>query len=561
MHMVVGPPGCGKTSSLLRWIHKQSETFGASSVVACSYTRTAAHELASKSVDGSSLDLPKENVGTLHSMVYRALGNPKLTIGREKEFCQETGINLTVEKSKKTDEPMSDDQGGQPTNGDILRQKYEVLRARMVPREAWPEEVAGFAVEWEKWKDAVGLLDFGDLIEVAIRDLDRFPGEPAIGVLDEGQDSTRVQLALIEKWSRDMVKFIVAGDVDQSIYGWAGACPEALVELPIPIDRRMTLAQSYRVPRAVHAYSEKLVRTIGTRFDREYRPRDEEGELRWVQGDFRRPANLIGQARRKLAEGDSVLFLSTAAYLLTPLLMELRNAGIPFSNPWRRRRSDWNPYWTGDGRTTGTMMRRLMALLTCDMPPEGSGADPQYGKRLWTGHELFLWASKLKAVDVFVRGGKTRLEELCKGRGEEVGIDVLEQVFLPEIVNGLGEMRWDTPESIREFVRWWIRRMPAEDARRASMYDVAISKLGPDVLSSEPLCHVGTAHSVKGGEADHVYLDVSLSPAAWQDSVTPGPRADGIKRMLFVAMTRARKSLTICVPQRGGRIPVLPRAS
>ena len=72
-----GPPGCGKSHALAtRWVPAAAEKFGAQAVVICSLTKTAAQEIASR-----DLPTPKENVGTLHALAYRALGRPTIAEG------------------------------------------------------------------------------------------------------------------------------------------------------------------------------------------------------------------------------------------------------------------------------------------------------------------------------------------------------------------------------------------------------------------------------------------------------------------------------------------------
>ena len=69
------------------------------------------------------------------------------------------------------------------------------------------------------------------------------------------------------------------------------------------------------------------------------------------------------------------------------------------------------------------------------------------------------------------------------------------------------------------------------------------SRYGIDGLRKKPNITVGTIHSVKGGEADHVILFPDLPPAAL-DSWHSG-RRDAIIRLFYVAITRAKYRLSI----------------
>ena len=64
-----------------------------------------------------------------------------------------------------------------------------------------------------------------------------------------------------------------------------------------------------------------------------------------------------------------------------------------------------------------------------------------------------------------------------------------------------------------------------------------------------PKIIVGTIHSVKGGEADVVYLLPDLSWATRRDIEDNGLDAsDAVVRMAYVGMTRARQKLVLCDP-------------
>jgi superfamily I DNA/RNA helicase len=57
---------------------------------------------------------------------------------------------------------------------------------------------------------------------------------------------------------------------------------------------------------------------------------------------------------------------------------------------------------------------------------------------------------------------------------------------------------------------------------------------------------VGTVHSVKGGEADVVYLFPDLSAAGDAQYSLPGRPRDSVIRVFYVGATRARETLYIC---------------
>ena len=56
-------------------------------------------------------------------------------------------------------------------------------------------------------------------------------------------------------------------------------------------------------------------------------------------------------------------------------------------------------------------------------------------------------------------------------------------------------------------------------------------------LVEEPPVTLGTIHSVKGGEADVVYVFPDLSQAGYQEWCLHGEGRDSVFRLFYVAMT------------------------
>lgn len=95
------------------------------------------------------------------------------------------------------------------------------------------------------------------------------------------------------------------------------------------------------------------------------------------------------------------------------------------------------------------------------------------------------------------------------------------------------------------------RRVTASVFKRAqSPLDVAGAH-GPAALIDVPRVVVGTIHSVKGGEADVVYLFADLSGEADRQYQRTGPPRDAVIRQFYVGMTRARQTLYICPMETG----------
>ena len=482
LYAILGPPGTGKTTSTSAWMVKQAGIFGPSQVAACSFTKAGAVQLAS-----ACPSLPEQNVGTLHSFCFRALGRPTLATKKLKSFNEAFPGSRLSGVQADTNSPYSE-RDAKETLGDRLLEATELLRARRVPRAEWPSHVLPFADRWDDWKKQTGVMDFTDLLEVCLRDVEAFPGDPMVLCLDEAQDSSRLQLDLLLKWSASMSKFVVAGDDDQVLYQWCGVDPGGLIDFvrALPDDHVTTLAHSYRVPRVVHALAERWIKRSRDRLVKLYHPRDEEGVLRRGLPAFKTPRYLVQQAEKHAAAGRSVLFLASCGYMLHPVIKELKERGVPFHNPYRPARADWSPLVPGEkGRVRS--VDRVMSFLREDASIFGEHA------RFWSGDDVFRWAEKLPADGLFRHGGKKWLASLKGNLLPIEALDLLEWLT-PDAGDQVKALGFSSPEAVKRSLEWLCRRATSVEARKLHYPARVVSSRGAAGLLEAPQIMVGTVH-------------------------------------------------------------------
>jgi hypothetical protein len=101
-------------------------------------------------------------------------------------------------------------------------------------------------------------------------------------------------------------------------------------------------------------------------------------------------------------------------------------------------------------------------------------------------------------------------------------------------------------QSYSALLGWWRSHLAAGfQARTALPAGVALG-LGARGLVEDPCVVVGTIHSVKGAQADVVYLFPDLSRAAYAQYRQCGLPRDSVIRTFYVGATRARETLYIC---------------
>lgn len=515
---VLGPPGTGKTTRIKRDVEAAVSRYGRERVLVASYSRAAARELV-----GRDLGVPDEHVGTLHALCYRALDRPVIAETRLKDWNEQAGRYVIAGKE---DDGALLVRPGEET-GDTLLAAYNRLRAQLRPRDRWPTEVTAFARKWEGWKDNHGYLDFADLISHGLSDMPEPPGNYDAGFFDEAQDFSAAETALIRQWGQHMRSFVQVGDDDQAIYSFRGASPDGLLS-PLPPENVRVLSQSYRVPRAVHGWATRWIRRVRRRNEKAYEPRDTDGQVQRIATSLRESEALLRHMRPSLEAGKTVMVLASCAYMVAPFMATCQDAGVPYHNPYKRGDEDgsrWNPLTPARG--VG-MAQRLLAYLR---PDAGVWGDES---REWTVQDLRQWTELLKAQGVFRRGGKAAMERLT-GTGA-VPLDELVQWFEDDALANAYLLD----------LEWLERHIASSKRGRALTFALTVARRqGAATLREEPRLIVGTGHSVKGGEADVVYMFPDVSRAA---AVEEGITSDNLTRLFYVMATRARDTLVLGEP-------------
>lgn len=521
---VQGPPGTGKSTYIRRQCQLAAESYGANKVVVCSLTKAAAANLIE-----NDIPIPRDNVGTLHSLAYRAL--PGVDIAEThlevfNEFCSENrqpGMRLASSNGNPVDDANRDNDivtgpiGGQ---GDQLLQQMNIYRARMIDRAVWPEGVKAFAKWWDSWKHENGYVDFTDLLEIALRDVDKCPGEPAALMADESQDFTKLAFTLARKWGEQCERWIQVGDPDQVLFAWAGVTIESFFG-DLPPEQTRVLHQSYRVPRAVHSYAVKWIESTPGRSAVHYEPREAAGAVRRLSARYVEPTAAVADCQRQVAAGRSCMFLVSCSYMLSKIIALLRDGGIPFHNPYRVSRGDWNPLRIG----ANSPAARLAAFNVL-----------QHEKRIWTNQELWRWVEWLPTATL-QRGSKTSIQRDAKDcpAGVRDGVAVL-RLFKPEYGN-----------AVMDGDQAWFLSMIDEESKRKLAYPLRIAeRCGVAALQETPRVIVSTIHAAKGGEADVIFLFPDLSPQGYTEWMGGREGKEGVRRAFYVALTRAREELVIC---------------
>lgn len=301
-HAIYGPPGTGKTTEMLRLVAEaKARGFGAHEIGFFSFTKAAAAEALKR------LGITRsDKISTLHSLAFRAVGASPMSMidsYKLKKFGNKAGIPFAG--------VSNDEYGDQMQIGDKYLSIYNLARSKMTsPVEEYYEsyerpgdyaQYEHFIQSYNSWKAAFGYMDFTDLLE-------RYCEKPTnhgarILFIDEAQDLSLLQWTMIHRMAEfeQVEELTIAGDDDQAIYEWAGADPHGMATFVGRYNGNAhTLAQSYRVPKAVHDVAREVVTRIDQRVKKIYRPAPREGLVMRFGTGF---------VPESLQDGDDVLIL------------------------------------------------------------------------------------------------------------------------------------------------------------------------------------------------------------------------------------------------------------
>ena len=510
-HHVYGPPGTGKTRYLSEQVERAVSKWGVNHVMVSSFTKAAAHEIATRSVR-----LARENSGTLHSIAWRAMGKPTIAETEAASFNRTNPWQISAHRPELDER---DDQGPSLTRGDFLLERYSLMRNRMESIDEGFPELRNFARAWESWKEGNGFLDFCDLIEEAKR-LNLPPGEPKVAFVDEAQDLSALEFSLVRHWATNMEQVVFVGDDDQSIYDWAGADVSNLIDAPA--DSTIVLKKSYRLPRAVHRVANEFIQKCKRRQPKEFLCRDEEGFAGQLGFNAETEA-LVDLIKDELSDGRKVMLLASCSYMLKVPLGMLRRAGVPWHNQYRVTNGLWNPIRIGPKSTAHKLWCFLQGRML-----DGEGP-------FWTGGQIERWM-ELVGPGVFRPGGRKMLKAIAEQRPAEwLGPVDWRAAFLSDPFHF-----WSG--QLRPKLAWIWNNHATKYSRMIDFTSKVTLTRGVEGLISVPTLTVGTIHSVKGAEADTVILLPDISAKA-EDG------GDPLLRTFYVGMTRARERLYLLRPR------------
>ncbi|TSC55515.1 MAG: DNA helicase II / ATP-dependent DNA helicase PcrA [Parcubacteria group bacterium Greene0416_79] len=432
-------------------------------------------------------------------------------------------------------------------------------------RDYYTKVVARVWEEYEKVLKAERAFDFDDLLLRAARllrknerVLERYQQRFRYILIDEYQDTNRVQYEMARLLAAAHRNIAVVGDLDQMIYSWRGATIKNILEFEkeYPDAKTILLEENYRSTQIILTVANRVIaqnrmRREKTLFTKNapgervglYAAMDEGDEARFVAGKAKR---LIaeGVAPREIAVLFRANFQSRAleeAFLSEEVPYQV--VGVRFFE--RKEIKDMLAYLRA-AQNNGSGAADLKRILSA--PARGLGKVTLL--RILAGEEATLPAGVRQKVAALRAALAKMKEKIENGKLSEALKFILAASGLENALKNGSEDEQERLENLKELVAFAARydHLTGTEAAERFLTDAALQSEQDEIKEEKNLVRLMTVHAAKGLEFEYVFvtgLEQDLFPHAplESDEWRAEERAEEERRLFYVALTRAKKKL------------------
>ncbi|MCG8334136.1 MAG: UvrD-helicase domain-containing protein [Proteobacteria bacterium] len=320
-------------------------------ILALTFTNKAAKEMRERVHSMLKNQTKGIMITTFHSLCVRFLREFIHLLGYQKDFVIfDTASQLSTIKTIYEDEDID------PKTFNLKATFYEIMKIK--GKGKGPEyfldqkndpfaQVTGKVFEeYNKTLKGCNALDFEDILYLTIDLFKKYPKETEVLkkrfeyiMVDEYQDTNRVQYRLVKYLTENCRKLCVVGDDDQSIYGWRGADIRNILDFQkdFPEAEVIKLEQNYRSTSVILNAANEVIANNTARMPKNLWTNSGEGELiRWINEDnvMEELEEVVSKMNHhKYTTGDSwsnFAFLYRSNFQSRAVEEQLRNLGIPY---------------------------------------------------------------------------------------------------------------------------------------------------------------------------------------------------------------------------------------
>lgn len=300
--LVLAVPGAGKTTVLINRTNNliENHNIDPRRILSITFSKASAIDMESR-FNTSFPNYPDSTVkfSTIHAFCYGLIRefsfakniNYKLIEGNKEKLNKYSllkQIYLEINKEYITEEKL-----------DSLLNSIGFIKNLMITPEEFIKnnktDISNFVdvyKNYEYFKKKNCLLDFDDMLttslEILSKDkymLNKYRNKYDYYQLDEGQDTSRIQLAIIKVLAHPNNNLFIVADDDQSIYGFRGAYPKGLLNFTNEYEdgKLYYMEENYRSTKNIVSTCNKFIKTNKSRYNKEI----------VTNNDFLEPINIV----------------------------------------------------------------------------------------------------------------------------------------------------------------------------------------------------------------------------------------------------------------------------
>ena len=356
--LVIAGAGSGKTRTLTyRVAYLLENGIDPRNILLLTFTNKAAREMLNRVSNVLPVDASGLWGGTFHSVGNRMLRRHGTALGYSSGFTI-----MDREDQKDLTNTVVASAGIDPKEirfpkADVLAEIFSFVVNTEMPMEAllaekFPyflpllDKIQDVRHRYEKKKKATNSMDFDDLLQktlLMLQDNERiaeiYRRQFQFILVDEYQDTNKIQADLVDLLARDHHNLMVVGDDAQSIYSWRGANFQNILEFPkrYPDAQVFKIEMNYRsVPEILEVANAAIASNVrqfrkhlsATRESKTLRPalvalNDSSEQAQFV-------AQRILELRDENVDLNDIAVLYRAHYHAIELQLELSRRGIPY---------------------------------------------------------------------------------------------------------------------------------------------------------------------------------------------------------------------------------------
>ena len=582
--LILAGAGTGKTRAItFRMANLIAKGTPADAILAVTFTNKAAEEMQTRVSDLLlRAGVPPERpwISTFHSLCARLLRREAVHAGLAKDFAiyddddQLAAVKLAMAKLQIDDEALT------PRNvlSRISYAKNHAQSPEQMRAEAFgpdTRKVADIYAGYETLLKQSKAVDFDDLLLRSARLLREVPqvrekwrNRFAYLHVDEYQDTNRVQYELLRMLTNERQNVCVVGDEDQSIYRWRGADVSILLSFSqdFPAAKVIRLERNYRSTQKILDAAGAVVANNPDRLGKTLRAENEAG------GNLRYFEARDAQAEAEFVAGELEKILSDDPDQTCAVEYRTNFQSRSFEEVFRRRGvryklvGGFSFYNRAEVKDTLAYVRLALhpeddisLLRVLNVPARGIGKTTVDALRdvaqkeslsFWDAMESLMTNPASSRAVAPLRAFRELIQRLQDAYATKEPADYLRYVL--EETGYMDALKdRNTPEDVarienlEELTRAVAEAMDAGESF-TDFLDAAALVSDADSFEGKPGVTLITLHSTKGLEFDHVFL------TGMEDGICPHSRSineeKGIeeeRRLVYVGMTRARKSLTL----------------